>query len=285
MGDWQLIDRNERDLLGEGLCWSARENAVYWTDILAPAINRLDLASKKVQRWAVSEPVGWLVEREKGGFVAGLQSGFSRVTFDPFAIEHVADPEPDLPNNRMNDGKADASGFIWCGTMDFDCEGETGSLYRLAPDFSWSRIDSGYGVTNGPAFSPCGNWLYHTDTVRKIIYRFARTPEGARDREVFIRFGEGDGAPDGMTVDNEGFLWVAHWGASRISRFDADGKLQRSIGLPAKQITNITFAGTELDRMFVTSAAQDLPDSRYDGALFEVDCGGVKGLPTGLFGG
>ncbi|WP_137679953.1 SMP-30/gluconolactonase/LRE family protein [Aurantiacibacter suaedae] len=285
MGDWQLIERRDRDLLGEGLCWSGRENALYWTDILAPAINRLDLQSLGVERCAMPEPVGWLVERKNGGLIAGLQSGIARIALDPLVIDPVADLEPHLPNNRMNDGKADSSGFIWCGTMDFDCEGEAGSLYRVAPDYSWSRIDSGYGVTNGPAFSPCGNWLYHTDTVRKIIYRFARTPEGARDREIFISFGPDDGAPDGMTVDSQGGLWVAHWGASRISRFNPDGRLEKSISLPAKQITNITFGGADLDRMFVTSAAQDLPDSRYDGALFEVDCGGAKGLPTGLFAG
>ena len=87
-----------------------------------------------------------------------------------------------------------------------------------------------------------------------------------------------------MTVDAEGYLWVAHWGGSRISRFSPEGKLDRAIELPAKQVTNITFAGPDLDRMFVSSAAIGLPESDYDGAFFEVECG-VKGLPTNLYGG
>ena len=285
MAQWQLIKRDIRDQLGEGTLWSARDNAVYWTDIVAPALNRLSLADGRIDRWVMPEPIGWVAERQGGGFIAGLQSGFARLSLDPLTIEPFGDPEQHLPGNRMNDGKADAEGRIWCGTMDMAEKEDSGAFYRLDPDGRWTQMDSGYRVPNGPAFSPCGNWLYHTDSVRRTVYRFARTEGGGLSaREVFIQFGDADGYPDGMTVDADGHLWIAHWGGSRISRFTPDGKLDRAIALPAQQVTNICFAGPALDRMFVSSAAVGLPDSDYDGGLFEVDAG-VKGMPTPLYAG
>lgn len=285
MAQWEVIKRDVRDALGEGTLWSARENAVYWTDIIAPAVNRLSLADGSIKRWVMPEPTGWIVERQGGGFVAGLQSGFASITLDPLTIEPFGSPEPHLPGNRMNDGKADADGRIWCGTMDMAEQTDSGAFYRLDPDGGWLQMDKGYRVPNGPAFSPCGDWLYHTDSARRTVYRFARTDGGGLDnREMFIQFSEEDGYPDGMTVDADGHLWIAHWEGGRISRFTPAGQLDRSIALPARQITNICFAGSGLDRMFVTSAAVGLPESEYDGALFEVDAG-VKGLPTHLYAG
>jgi sugar lactone lactonase YvrE len=285
MAQWTVVARDVRDTLGEGTLWSARDNALYWVDILAPALNRLSLVDQSIDRWAMPEPLGWVVERQTGGFVAGFQSGFAELDLAPFSIRPFADPEPHLPGNRMNDGKADAHGHIWCGTMDMAEEQDSGTLYRLAPDRSWTSMDEGYRVPNGPAFSPDGQWLYHADTGRRIIYRFALENGGrVANRDVFIHFGEADGHPDGMIVDAEGFLWVAHWGGGCISRFDADGILERRIALPARQITNIAFAGEALDRMFVTSAAIGLPPGDYDGALFELDCG-VRGMPSHQFGG
>ena len=284
MAQWRMIARDGADMLGEGTIWSARDDAVYWVDILAPALNRLSLKDGAVERWAMPEPLGWVAERAGGGFIGGFKSGFAEISLYPLTITPIGDPEPDLPGNRMNDGKADAQGQIWCGTMDMAEESDSGSLYRLTPDLVWQQMDTGYRVPNGPAFSPCGNWLYHSDTARRIMYRFARTADGIADRQPFISFTDADGYPDGMTVDADGHIWVAHWGGGRISRFTPDGRLDRAIALPARQVTNICFAGPDLDRMFVSSAAIGLDATPYDGGLFEVDCG-VRGLPTHLFAG
>jgi len=217
MAQWRMIARDGADMLGEGTIWSARDDAVYWVDILAPALNRLSLKDGAVERWAVPEPLGWVAERAGGGFIGGFKSGFAEISLDPLTITPIGDPEPDLPGNRMNDGKADAQGQIWCGTMDMAEESDSGSLYRLTPDLVWQQMDAGYRVPNGPAFSPCGKWLYHSDTARRIMYRFARTAEGIADRQPFISFTDADGYPDGMTVDADGHIWVAHWGGGRIS--------------------------------------------------------------------
>lgn len=285
MADWTVIARDVRDTLGEGLLWSARDNAVYWTDILAPALNRLSLTDGAVTRWNMPEMIGWVIERrDRPGFIAGFRNGFAELTLDSLTITPIVDPEPDLPDNRLNDAKADAKGRIWAGSMPLTADRPTGSLYCFDTDRTATRVDSGYSVANGPAISPDQRWLYHTDTPARQVYRFALDADGVRDRAPFIQFDEEWGYPDGMTVDVEGHLWVAHWGGSRISRFTPEGALGRSIALPASQITNICFAGEGLDRMFVTSAADGLSDEEHAGALFEVDAG-VVGLPPGQYAG
>lgn len=285
---YRVIERPERDLLGEGLFWSARENAVYWTDILGKALNRMPLDGGAPVRWQVPEMIGWVIgRRDAPGLIAGLQSGFAELHIDGDRIDtrHIVDPEPHLPQNRLNDAKADRYGRIWAGSMPITADRPDGGLYRLDSDHAVRQIDEGYTVANGPAFSPGGEWLYHTDTGAGVVYRFRlEAGDEVFDRQPFIRFQPEWGKPDGMTTDAEGGLWIAHWGGARVSRFTPEGELERSISLPATQITNVTFAGEGLDRMFVTSAADGRASEPLAGALFEVDAG-VRGLPTELYAG
>src|SRR5262245_54075127 len=282
-----VVSGSIRCELGEGPLWSSRDNAIYWVDILGHKLHRYSLASGAVRTWSMPEKIGWVVERrEQPGFIAGFQSGFAELTLEPFAIRPILDPEPHHPGNRMNDAKVDRHGCIWAGTMDVAIKCVSGSLYRLDPGFKCTQLDTNYLITNGPAFSPAHDCVYHTDTGPGIVFRFDLTPAGEpTNKRPFIEFQTDWGRPDGMTVDAEGYLWVAHWGGSRITRFDATGKVERVIPLPASQITSCTFAGENLDRMFVTSAAEGLTNEPLAGALFEVDPGGVRGLAPHYFGG
>jgi sugar lactone lactonase YvrE len=286
---WRVIAREHRDELGEGPLWSAKHNAIFWVDILSHFVYRYSLADNSVQRWSLSERIGWVAERRsKPGFIAGLQSGFYELELEPFSLRFIVAPEPQYPGNRLNDAKVDQGGRIWAGTMDAAIVETTGSLYCLRPDMSVLRVDEGYKVTNGPTFSPKQEFMYHTDTGAKTIYRFDLSPNGElSNKKEWLKFTGDMGSPDGMTTDAEGFVWIAHWGGSRISRWSPDGKLDREIRLPAPQITSITFAGPGLDRMFVTSAAKglDREKEKFAGCLFEVDAGGVRGLAPGLFAG
>ena len=274
----RTISRDRCDVLGEGLMWSARENAVYWTDILGHRVNRLALADDRVDSWEVPGTIGWIVEREEqAGFVAGLDRRIVALLLDPVRVETLADPDRD--GNRMNDAVADAAGRIWAGTMPLDGGTPAGALYRVDPDRTTTCVDSCYRIANGPAITPDGRTLFHTDSGLGVVYRFAIDVDGSLGaRETFIQFEQGWGDPDGMTLDADGGLWVACWGAGCVTRFTPDGRRDRSIALPASQITNCTFAGAALDRMFVTSASDgvDEPDG---GALFEVDPG-CRGTAT-----
>lgn len=286
MTDFEIVERDGfRDQLGEGLYWSQQEGALYWTDILAPALNRLSLATGQVDRWEMPETIGWIVEREHApGFIAGFRSGFCELELDPVTVTPFATPEPHPAANRLNDAKADRWGRIWAGSMPMGADQPSGHLFRLDPDRTVSHVDSGYIVANGPAISPDGRWLFHTDSAARKVYRFALDEHGVREREIFIRFDEGWGVPDGMCFDTEGGLWIACWGAGRVARFDAQARITRTIDLPASQISNVCFGGDDLDIMFVTSACVDRPDEPLAGSLFRIDAG-ARGFAPFQFAG
>lgn len=280
------IPRRERDLLGEGPLWEPERGRLFWVDILAPALRWLDIDSGACGSRAFDERIGWIIPRAgRTDFVVGLKSGFHLFDFDADTLIHIGDPEPDRPHNRLNDAKVDHAGRIWAGSKDDRDADASGALYRLDPDLRWSRHDDGYAVTNGPTFSPDGRILLHTDSGARTIYAFDLTKNGSLSaKRVFVRFEDDWGYPDGMTTDAEGCLWVAHWGGGRISRFDPEGIVMRSIAMPAVNITSLAFAGPDLDRLFVTSSADGRVDEPEAGALFEVETD-VRGLPAKAFAG
>lgn len=281
-----VVPGSGRATLGEGALWSARDAAVFWVDILGRRLNRLTLADGAVTGWDMPEPIGWAIERDGyPGFIAGLSSGFVELDLEPFAIRPILDPEPGVTAHRMNDATADSRGRIWAGTMPTSCTGATGALYRLDPDRRCTRVATGYTIPNGPAIAADGSAMFHTDTALATIFRIAINDDGTLgERTPHIVFERGWGLPDGMTFDADGHLWVAHWGGGRVSRFDPSGARERSIAVDASQVTSMTFAGPDLDRMFVTTAADGKHEEELAGAVFEVDprC---RGLPTQRFGG
>jgi len=283
---FRVVDRATRDSLGEGPLWSARRGALFWVDILAPALHSLDLGSGAVTTWNMPEKIGWAVERAHDeGFMIGLKSGFARFDLETRRIEPIGPPEPDRPGNRLNDAKVDAAGRIWAGTMDDGEIAASGALYRLDPNLAWTRHDDGYRVTNGPTFSPDGSTLYHTDSLARTVFAFDLSDAGAlTNKRIFVQFEDSWGYPDGMCTDAEGGVWIAHWGGGRVSCFSPSGRFQRSIALPAAQITSCAFGGAGLDRMFVTSAAVGVGDDPLAGALFEVEAG-TRGIAPNLFAG
>lgn len=279
-----LLDQR-RDQLGEGIIYVARENALYWVDILGQRLNRFSLDDHGYAHWTMPDMIGWVIERaDAAGFIAGLRSGFHALTLDPFALVPIGHPEPDIAGNRMNDAMADAQGRIWAGTMSLDGSRDHGALYRLDHDLSWRVVDAPYRIANGPTQSPDGRWLYHADSARGVVYKFALDEAGdPGPRQIFVQFPDEWGAPDGMTTDCEGGVWIAHWGAGCVSRFTPDGHRDRWIDLPASQITRPCFGGPDLDRLFLTSAADGV-DEPFAGCVFEVDPG-IRGLPAHRFRG
>ena len=277
--------------LGEGPVWVAREQALYWVDIKGGQIHRLMPETGARQSWTTAHQPCSLAPAANGDFVGAFRNGFAKVALQDnvLQLEAIADPEQDLPDNRFNDGKVDGQGRFWAGTMDDNERDATGVLYRLDPDLTWSRQDDGYVVTNGPAFSPDGRTLYHTDTFAGLIHAFDLGPDGdITNKRPFVKIPASQGYPDGMTVDGEGHLWVAHWGGWGLGRFDPDGKPCGRIDLPVAQVTSCAFGGEDLSKLFITTAAIGLDQEArraqpLAGGLFicEPDVGG---LPTPLFG-
>ena len=268
-------------VLGEGPVWVEREQALYWVDIKGSKVFRLDSAGNR-REWDTPVRVCSLAPKESGGFIAGTGRGFAEIDLEASRFDVFLNPEEDRPGNRFNDGKVDSAGRFWAGTMDDGETEATGALYRLSPNRDCKRVDDGYKITNGPAFSPDGRTLYHTDSFRLVIYAFPLGEDGdLGERREFARFGPDDGFPDGMTVDSEGCLWVAFWGGWCLRRLSPDGECLQKIALPVQQPTSCAFGGAGLDQLYVTSAAIGLDAA----ALAKQPCaGGLLLLEPGVTG-
>ena len=277
-------------VLGEGPVWVAREQALYWVDIKGRRLHRHRPASVASASWPTPFRVGAIAPRAAGGFVAATEHGFALVDAPDGEWRQMAEPERELPGNRFNDGKLDAAGRFWAGTMDDAERDASGALYRFDADGRWRCVDRGYRVPNGPTFSPDGRFLYHSDSALRTIYRFTLTDDGAlRERTVFARFGQADGYPDGMTTDREGHLWVAFWDGWCVRRLSPDGAVVGLVEVPVQRPTSCAFGGADLDRLFVTSAtvgldAAALAAPPLPGGLFMGEVA-AQGLPGALFGG
>ena len=275
-------------VLGEGPIWVARENALYWLDIKGRKIFRL-ADDGQLTEWATPVRVGSLAPRLPGGFIGGTESGIAAIEPGARRFEIIANPEQDLPDNRFNDGKVDRQGRFWAGTMDDSEREASGTLYRVGRDLKATAVDAGYKVTNGPAFSPAGDVMYHNDSARQVTYAFELHGDEVGERREFLRFGERDGYPDGMTVDSEGCLWIAFWDGWSVRRYSPDGEWLESIRLPVSRPTSCAFGGRDLDRLFISSASVGLDEQAREmqpnaGGLFMV-MPGVRGLAEVPFAG
>lgn len=277
--------------LGEGPTWVERENAVYWVDIFRKQVHRYGLSDGAKKTWQFDIEVTSVSPRKQGGFVASVRDGFAHVNFETTSIDAIDLMEAHIENNRFNDGKVDPQGRYWAGTMDTKQSSESGSLYRMDADLSVRKMDDKYIITNGPAFSKDGTTMYHTDTTKGEVYAFDVASNGdISNKRIFTKFDKPNmGSPDGMTVDSEDCIWIAHFGGARITRFSPEGEVLQIVPMPVPNITSCTFAGKDLDVMYITTASiaisdEDRPKYPLAGSLFSFNPD-VKGLPTPLFAG
>jgi sugar lactone lactonase YvrE len=244
--------------LGEGVLCRPGDQAVWFVDIKAPAIHRFDPATGKQASWPTPGQVGFIVPVRSGGFVCGLQNGLYRFEPGSGAFERLAPVEADRPGNRINDGFVDPSGRLWFGTMDDNETDVCGTLYSWDGQGAPCARDTGYAITNGPALSPDGRTLYHTDSAARTVYAFDLDPDGAiSGKRVFAEIS--DAHPDGMAVDAEGCVWVCLFGGWRIERFAPDGRVVGSVRFPCANITKLAFGGVDGRTAYVTTAKLHLP--------------------------
>ena len=278
--------------VGEGPLWSSENQTIYWVDIPKHLIYRYARENENLEVFDVGLPVGALALRESRGIVAATKRGFAFWDFLSEDLVFLVDPEEDKPETRFNDAAVDRCGRFWAGTMsDSDPHGSHGSLYRLDPDGSVARMDTGFTVSNGIGWSPDDKIMYFTDTMRSVIYAYdfdiaAGTLE---NRRSFVTVPDGEGFPDGLTVDSEGFVWSAIALGYKINRYDPDGILEREIQVPTAFVSSCTFGGPGMDDLYITTGWEPLNDDEkvsqpFAGDLFKVSTG-IKGLEEPKFSG
>jgi len=278
--------------LGEGPVWDERGSVLWWVDIKNPAIHRIDPASGEHRRWPAPEAVTAVALREAGGLVCAMQHGFAFFDPETGGFHPIADPQADTPGARMNDGKCDRLGRFWAGGMDDAEKAPIGDLFSLDPGLGWQRVPIGFVVTNGISWSGDGRSFYLCDSDNRRIYAydFEMGTGGLGERWLFTAFDETEGFPDGLCVDAEDHVWVAHWDGGRVSRRRPDGSIATVISLPAPRTTSCCFGGADLDILYVTSARVGLDEAALahqplSGAVFAVTGLGVKGRPMARFKG
>ncbi|MFB9277025.1 SMP-30/gluconolactonase/LRE family protein [Cohnella cellulosilytica] len=280
----------EKSVLGEGPLWLPKSGQLVWVDIEGMKIRTWHPKTGEEGVISVGQRIGAVVLAEDGRMVCALQNGFYFLDPAAGALEPIVDPEAHLTGNRFNDGKCDPSGRFWAGTMPMTGGAPDGALYRLDADGSAHRMASGVGCSNGLGWSPDARTMYYIDTSTRRVDRFDydAASGGISNRRTVVVLPDGQGFPDGMTVDAEGKLWVAHWDGYAVSRFDPDtGECLERVELPVSRVTSCCFGGDDLDELYITSASVGLSEEQLRkeplaGSLF-VYKPGVKGLPANDF--
>lgn len=276
--------------LGECPVWDDRSSTLVWVDVMAAAVHQFDPATGRDSAIEVGQPVGAVGLRRSEGLVLALRDGFALLHSDG-ALEFIADTERDLPDNRMNDGKVDSQGCFWAGTMAFGLSRGAGTLYRLEPGHAVTPMLRGLSLSNGLGWSPDDRTMYLIDSLEQVLmaFDFEAATGALSNRRDLVLFTSAEGLPDGMTVDSEGFLWVAIYGAGAIRRFTPGGALDTVLELPVSQPTCCAFGGEDLGDLYITSASQqkepaDLAKEPSLGGIFRCRPG-VAGLPPTRFAG
>jgi sugar lactone lactonase YvrE len=267
---------------GEGPVWSERWGGLRWVDMLAGDILSL-VADGIINRRHVGTIAAALRPRRRGGAVIGVERGFALEEADG-TIKHMDELWTDT-NVRMNEGGCDPDGRFYCGSMAYDQQPDAGTLYRLDPDGSVRVVLENVTISNGLEWSPDGSRTYYNDSPTQRIDVFDYEVEsGLSGRRPFAEVPAEAGLPDGLTVDEEGGVWVALYGGGSVRRYTPEGVLDEVIEVAAKQVTACTFGGSGLDQLFITTSREDLKpgEDPLAGSLFQAAVG-VAGMPVREF--
>lgn len=269
--------------LGEGPVWDHRDGTLLWVDIAGQSVWRWRPGGE-ARRIDTAEPVGFVaLTADAERVIAGFPGGLVRLDLRDGRSEPVVALSPEQPGNRINDGHVGPDGSLYFGTLHREEREATGCFWRY-DGRALTSFGGPFVVTNGPAVSPDGRHLYTSDSKGAVVYVHDLDASGRPgEGRPLIRFEPGWGHPDGIAVDAEGHLWIAHWGDSRVTRFTPDGEAERIVPVPTAQVTKCAFGGPDLTTLYITTAAQGR-DPHIDpmaGHLFEVETG-IRGLPANI---
>jgi D-xylonolactonase len=273
-GDLAELEHAVEALLGEGPVWDSARTSLFWVDILGNRIFCSRPSEADVTTHQLTESVTSLHPSIHGDFVCTTRDSFCRLSLPSCDLAPILKVN-DIATNRFNDGQIDNLGRVWAGTMDEREIYPTGTLFCLDELQRCLIKDSGYVVANGPAFNRLGTRFYHADSSKREIYVFDLDSSGRPlSKQLFCRFPETYGFPDGMTVDQEDCLWVACWEGWAVRRFSPQGELLECVRVPASLVSSCTFGGDDCGDLYITTARKGLSELEigsqpYAGGLFK----------------
>ncbi|WP_461533953.1 SMP-30/gluconolactonase/LRE family protein [Sinomicrobium sp.] len=291
MRDWEVLT-NIKSLCGEGPVWDSETSSIYWIDVVGGDIHRYNTKSNSQKSIHTGQKIGAIAQCSSGHLIAALKKGLFFVDFERGYIKTIVNPESDRSGNRFNDGKCDPNGRFWVGTMD---DGNNiknaGSLYTLERDLTVLKKYSGLTISNGMVWSVDKRsfYLIDTPTQKVMAFDYDNSSGDISNKRDIISIPKGEGSPDGMTIDNEGMLWISHWDGWKVSRWNPHTGTQLfEIKLPVSRVTSCTFGGEKLEDLYITSAKvglthEEMAQQPLAGSLFVVKKSGFKGLPSNIF--
>ncbi|WP_442485399.1 SMP-30/gluconolactonase/LRE family protein [Aeoliella sp. SH292] len=278
--------------LGEGPVWDEREQVLWWVNIEPGELNRFDPSTGENEIFAIGQRVGCLALCQSDSrLLLGMENGVG--LFDPATSEltTVCDPEPDQPRRRFNDGKCDAAGRFWGGTMDMDRKPDSSTFYSIDAEYNVRTQLTEKGLSNGLAWSRDNRTMYWIDTRTNCVFQFDFDLQAGTiaNQQVAFRVPDDMGRPDGMTIDIDDNLWVCLYMGSAVLHVDPrEQKLLHRYELPVTNITCCTFGGQDLSTLYITTARQKLDDEELKkqpqaGDLFVLETD-TKGKVANRFG-
>ncbi len=266
-----------RALLGECIRWDEQAGMLYFVDIPGHTLHRYHPQTKAHHSVNVGEDFGCFALRTAGGFIAGLRSGYARIDAAMRTVTRLQGPAYDPRTQRFNDGRCDAVGRMWAGTMYEPRDQQAGQVWRLDPNGSLHAAGIPAIISNGIAFSPDNAWMYFADTPNHAVFRyeFDVATGTVRNGKVIRRYTPGNGRPDGATVDAEGNYYICLFDGGRIEKLSPEGSLLAEIHVPTRDITCCTFGDADLKTLYITTArsrrtAAELQQQPSAGSVFAV---------------
>ncbi len=291
---------DHKTILGEGPVWDNRRNKLFYIDSIGNEVYLYDPETQTQKTWPVGQNIGTLILTEKDNeVVVGLVDGLYILNLDSGELTKKVDPEFDVEGNRMNDGKADPAGRIWIASMCVADNGVQGydtsfkcGLYRVGTDWKSTTISKEVRLGNGMAWTQDNKTFYFIDSPTRHVFQYDYDLETGtvENRRPCITIPESFGICDGMDIDVDGNLWIAHWTGWCIGKWDPrTGELLEKIDFPICRVASCCFGGENYDKLYVATASintdkddREQPDA---GKLFVIDNPGTKGLPFNRFKG
>jgi sugar lactone lactonase YvrE len=282
-------------LLSEGPGWDEERQELLWVDILGRRFHRATLTADgrpdQVHTIALDRHPGAAAPVAGGGYVLAADQGFLLVDDDGSVVE-LAQPEAGRTDVRMNDGACDPQGRFWAGTMAYDESPGAGTLYRLELDGRCSTVLTGLTISNGIGWSPDGATMYLSDSGAGSVdaFDFDGATGAIGGRRTLVQIDQPGRAPDGLTVDEQGDLWVGIYGGWAVNRYSPDGSLRDTVRIPAAQATSCAFGGPDRSTLFVTTGRERLDEAALErqpdaGRVFAVTGLGVRAPGCARYGG